>query len=76
MTVKHTSSAGETDCFLKKWCLGGQGNKEYKKGVMVWEKLKRTLESIYCGLFSGPITADCLASRLTEIVIGLMYVSL
>ena len=33
-----------------------------------------TLESIYCGLFYGPITAGCLTFRLTRIVISLMYV--
>ena len=33
-----------------------------------------TLESIYCGLFPGPITAGCLSSRLTKKVVGLMYV--
>ena len=32
------------------------------------------IESIYCGLFPGSITADCLTSRQTEIVIDLMYV--
>ena len=33
-----------------------------------------TLESIYCGVFPGSITAGCLTSRLTEIVIDQMYV--
>ena len=33
-----------------------------------------TLELIYCGLFPGSVTAGCLTSRLTEIVIGLMNV--
>ena len=36
---------------------------------------QKTLKSIYCGLFPGLIiTSGCLTFRLTDILIGLMYV--
>ena len=63
VAVKHTCSAGETDRFKRKRRLGGHGNKQetnrIQKGVRVWGRPKRTLESIYRGLFPGSLIADC-----------------
>ena len=36
---------------------------------------QKTLEPIFCGIFSGSTTASCLTSRLTGRVIGLVYVA-
>ena len=45
------------------------------KGVRVPGQPKRTLKSIYCGLFPGSTAVGCLISRqLTEIGIDLIYV--
>ena len=33
-----------------------------------------TLESIYCGLFPESVAAGCSTFRLTEIVMGIIYV--
>ena len=35
---------------------------------------KKALRVIYCGLFLGSITTACLISRLTEMLIDLMYI--
>ena len=76
---------GRRDISLKrKWCLSGpvtnrsqKGEKNYSNGRKRCEGMRatqKTLKVIYCGLFSGSFTAGCSTSRLTEIMIDLMYV--
>ena len=72
VVVKLTCSAEEIDNLKTKWRLGGQGINRKHKREREWEQPK--IKSIYCQLFLGSITVDCLTSLLTEIVFGPMYV--
>ena len=77
-------STGETDRLKRKWRLSGRvtsrrqkGENKESKGVKRSEDMgatQNTLRLIYCGLFHGSITEGCLTSKLTEIMIDIMYV--
>ena len=77
-----TKWRGETHLFgrrdrsrlKRKWRLFCGPSINRRKSSQEWGKTKTTLELTHSGIFPGSITAGCLSSRLTEIIlIGLMY---